>query len=65
MGFIRYFANSLIASFRSTFSVIKDSALLLHIIEVASPEEMENSIKTSQAILEELGLDSIPKEFKN
>ena len=63
MGFIRSLPHSLIASFRSTFSVIKDSALLLHIIEVASPEEMENSIKTSQAILEELGLDSIPRLF--
>ena len=63
VGFIRSLPHSLIASFRSTFSVIKDSALLLHIIEVASPEEMENSIKTSQAILEELGLDSIPKLF--
>ena len=63
VGFIRSLPHSLIASFRSTFSVIKDSALLLHIIEVASPEEMENSIKTSQAILEELGLDSIPRLF--
>ena len=36
---------------------------MLHIVEAASLEEMENSIKTSQAILEELGLDSIPKLF--
>ena len=63
MGFIHSLPHSLIASFRSTFSIIKDSDLLLHIVEAASPEEIENSIKTSQAILEELGLDSIPRLF--
>ena len=63
VGFIHSLPHSLIASFRSTFSVIKDSDLLLHIVEAASLEEIENSIKTSQSILEELGLDSIPKLF--
>ena len=49
--------------FALLFLLLKDSDLLLHIVEAASLEEMENSIKTSQAILEELGLDSIPKLF--
>ncbi len=61
VGFIRNLPHSLIASFRSTFSIIADSDLLLHIVEVASSEEVENSIKISRSILEELGLDSIPR----
>ena len=61
VGFIRNLPHSLIASFRSTFSLINNSDLLLHIVEADSLSKMENSIKISNSILKELKLDNIPK----
>lgn len=63
VGFIHNLPHSLIASFRSTFSVIKDSDLLLHVIEANKLLELERYIETNNFILKELELDSIPRKI--
>ena len=63
VGFIHNLPHSLIASFRSTFSAIKTSDLLLHIIELDTPEQMEKSLHISEKILKQLTLDEIPRNI--
>ena len=61
VGFIHNLPHTLIASFRSTFSAIRESNLLLHVIELDQPEKMEKSLKVSEEILLDLKLNAIPR----
>lgn len=63
VGFIRDLPHSLIASFRSTFSAIQESDLLLHVIELDEPEQMERSLQIGETVLKELELDNIPRQI--
>lgn len=63
VGFIHNLPHSLIASFRSTFSAIKRADLLLHIIELDTPQKMKKSLNISEEILKELKLDKIPRKI--
>jgi GTP-binding protein HflX len=63
VGFIHNLPHALIASFRSTFSTIREADLLLHIVELDTPEQMEKSLKISEEILKELDLNHIPRQL--
>ncbi len=60
VGFIRNLPHSLIASFRSTLSVVKEADLLLHIIDASSPN-IEQHIETTEQVLKEIEADGIPR----
>lgn len=56
VGFVRDLPHQLVASFRSTLQEALDADLLLHVIDAAHPQVMEQ-IKTVENVLEELGCD--------
>lgn len=60
VGFIRNLPHSLVASFRSTLSVIKEADLLLHVIDPSNPC-FELHIETTLKVLEEIGAHKIPQ----
>lgn len=54
VGFIRKLPHHLIESFKSTLSEVRESDILLHVIDVSHPS-FENHIKTVNLTLNELG----------
>jgi len=54
VGFIRKLPHHLIESFKSTLSEVRESDILLHVIDVSHPS-FENQIKTVNLTLNELG----------
>jgi GTP-binding protein HflX len=59
VGFIRELPKDLFAAFRATFEEAADADLLLHVVD-ASDDNRDEQMETTQAVLTELGLDSIP-----
>ena len=59
VGFIRNLPHSLVASFRSTLSVVRDADLLLHVVDGSSPDLKEH-IRTTEEVLKEIGASNIP-----
>jgi GTP-binding protein HflX len=59
VGFIRNLPHNLIASFRSTLSVVRDADLLLHVVDASSPN-IEQHIETTQMVLKQIQADHIP-----
>ncbi|VAX23205.1 Ribosome LSU-associated GTP-binding protein HflX, partial [hydrothermal vent metagenome] len=59
VGFIRDLPEDLLDAFRSTQEELRDSDLLLHLVDVSSPD-FEHAIKTVEQILDKLGLNEIP-----
>ncbi|HHH49879.1 MAG TPA: GTPase HflX, partial [Saprospiraceae bacterium] len=55
VGFIRKLPTHLIESFKSTLDEVKESDLLLHVIDIAHPQ-YEDQIKTVNRTLKELGV---------
>jgi len=60
VGFIRNLPHNLIASFRSTLSVVKDADLLLQVVDASHPN-LEQHIETTNQVLEEIGADHIQR----
>jgi GTPase len=60
VGFIRELPKDLFAAFRATFEETADADLLLHVVD-ASDEARDRHIATTEELLEELGLASIPR----
>jgi len=60
VGFIRNLPHSLIASFRSTLSVVREADLLLHVVDASSPN-IEQHIETTEQVLAEIGAEKIPR----
>ncbi|MAJ50305.1 MAG: GTPase HflX [Flammeovirgaceae bacterium] len=60
VGFIRKLPHDLIASFRSTLAEVRESDLLLHIIDISSPA-YEDHIKVVEKTLVELGVNQIKR----
>ena len=60
VGFIRNLPHDLVASFRSTLSVVRNADLLLHVVDASSPN-IEQHIETTEQVLEEIGADAIPR----
>jgi GTP-binding protein HflX len=59
VGFIRKLPSHLIASFRSTLDEVKQADLLLHVVDIASPNFAEQ-IAVVEQTLEEIGAKEIP-----
>ncbi|NCP83440.1 MAG: GTPase HflX [Bacteroidetes bacterium] len=59
VGFIRKLPHGLIESFKSTLDEIRESDLLLHVVDVSSPT-LEDYIKVVRKTLEEIKADEKP-----
>lgn len=60
VGFIRDLPKELFAAFRSTFEEAEDADLLLHVVDASDPN-LEDHIATTDKLLEQLHLGSVPK----
>ncbi len=60
VGFIRDLPKDLVAAFRATFEEAADADLLLHVVDASDPR-FEDHIETTEALLTELELASIPR----
>jgi len=58
IGFIRNLPHELIASFKSTLADVREAALLLHVIDVASPAWQEQ-LGTVESVLRDIGASDI------
>ncbi|MEL6274862.1 MAG: GTPase HflX, partial [Bacteroidota bacterium] len=59
VGFIRKLPTHLIESFRSTLDEVRESDILLHVVDIAHPQH-EDHIRTVQKLLKELGAEEKP-----
>lgn len=59
VGFIRELPHMLIKAFRSTLDEVKNSNLLLHVVDLSN-EEYEENIRVTNSTLKEIGADNIP-----
>lgn len=59
VGFIRKLPTHLIESFRSTLDEVRESDILLHVVDIAHPQH-EDHIKTVQQLLKELKSEDKP-----
>ncbi len=60
VGFIKNLPHNLVASFRSTLSVVKNADLLLHVVDASSPNIAQH-IETTEQVLKEIGASDIPR----
>jgi GTPase len=60
VGFIRNLPHNLVASFRSTLSVVKNADLLLHVVDASHPK-IEQHLETTEKVLKEIGANRIPR----
>lgn len=60
VGFIKDLPKDLMAAFRPTFDELKESHLLVHLVDISSPC-FEDHIQTVENVLCELGLNFIPR----
>lgn len=59
VGFIRRLPHQLVDAFKATFEEVSGANLLLHVLDVSSPDAKQQE-KTVLKVLEELGLDEKP-----
>jgi GTPase len=60
VGFIRELPTTLVAAFRATLEEALNADLLLHVIDIASPER-DAHIAQVNAVLADIGVDGIPQ----
>ncbi len=60
VGFIERLPADLMMAFRATLEEMEDADLLLHLVDVSSPD-FERRIRAVEDILSEIGLDNIPR----
>ncbi|MBI3599206.1 MAG: GTPase HflX, partial [Nitrospinae bacterium] len=60
VGFISSLPEDLLGAFRSTLEELHDADLLIHLVDISSPD-FEKQIKTVEDILFELNLSEIPR----
>jgi GTP-binding protein HflX len=60
VGFIRNLPKDLFAAFRATFEEAADADILLHVVDASDPAH-EDHMRTTEGVLEELGLGDIPR----
>jgi len=59
VGFIKDLPKDLLGAFRPTFDELRESDLLIHLVDISSPRRQEH-MEAVQKILMELGLEEIP-----
>ncbi|MFP4245902.1 MAG: ribosome rescue GTPase HflX [Halochromatium sp.] len=60
VGFINGLPHELVAAFRSTLQETREAALLLHVIDAASPER-ERRMRDVETVLTEIGVQDCPQ----
>jgi GTP-binding protein HflX len=60
VGFIRDLPQELMAAFKATLEELSDASLLMHVIDVASPD-LERRMTAVRKILDDLGLGDAPE----
>lgn len=60
VGFINGLPHELVAAFRSTLRETREAALLLHVVDAASPER-DRRIRDVEAVLAEIGAHECPR----
>ncbi|MEM7606797.1 MAG: GTPase HflX [Myxococcota bacterium] len=60
VGFIRDLPKDLFAAFRATFEEAADADLLLHVVDGSDPMHEEH-VRTTEALLLDLGLETMPR----
>jgi GTP-binding protein HflX len=60
VGFVRKLPHQLVEAFRSTLEVVKESDLLVHVVDSASPDP-EGQIEAVRAVLVEIGAGEVPE----
>jgi GTP-binding protein HflX len=60
VGFIRDLPEDLLGAFRATLEEMLDADLILHVVDIGNPR-FEQQISSVETILEEIGLDTIPR----
>jgi GTP-binding protein HflX len=60
VGFVRKLPHGLVEAFRSTLEVVKESDLLVHLVDCAAPEP-EAQIDAVRDVLQEIGADRVPE----
>lgn len=59
VGFVNKLPHELVEAFKSTLEEIKECDLIVHVVD-ASYDNFENQIKTTESILESIGIKDIP-----
>lgn len=60
VGFIKDLPKDLMGAFRPTFDELKESDLLIHLVDVSNPRR-EDHMEAVEKVLVELGLENIPR----
>jgi GTPase len=60
VGFVRKLPHQLVEAFRSTLEVVKESDLLVHVVDCASPEP-EVQMDAVRVVLDEIGAAEVPE----
>jgi GTP-binding protein HflX len=60
VGFIRNLPTTLVKAFRATLEEVKDSALILHVVDVSAPSAQEHTAHVLK-VLAEIGASEIPQ----
>jgi len=60
VGFIRDLPEDLFKAFEATLEEMEDADLLMHVVDLSNPA-YESRIKTVEDVLDEIGLDKIPR----
>ena len=60
VGFIRDLPPELVTAFRATLEELKDADLLLHVVDVATPD-WEQRITTVRQVLDQIGISNAPE----
>lgn len=60
VGFVRKLPHQLVEAFRSTLEVVKDSDLLVHVVDSAAPDPADQ-IEAVRAVLSEIGAQDVPE----
>jgi len=60
VGLIKDLPKDLIGAFRATFDELQESDLLIHLVDMSDPS-YEEHIRNVEGLLEDLGLDSVPR----
>jgi GTP-binding protein HflX len=60
VGFIRNLPTTLVKAFRATLEEIQEAALVLHVVDMASPSAMEQAAHVGE-VLDEIGAAHVPR----
>ncbi|MCU1449638.1 MAG: GTP-binding protein [Acidimicrobiales bacterium] len=60
VGFVRKLPHQLVEAFRSTLEVVKESDLLVHVVDASAPDP-EEQIEAVRSVLADIGAGDVPE----